>query len=306
MENQKVQHFVEVPGTTVSYPETLIRGSRPGKRVTVSAGVHSREYIGIEAVIRLTKELEPDQVCGQLRLIPAINYSGLIARSADVCPEDGENLNRDFPGDPEGGSTRRLAAFLEKEVTADSDFLIDLHSGGFCEALTPHIYFHGAAAPEVNRQSEALSAYADVTCRVRSTAKNGFYSYAGQLGVPAIILERGDCGLWSEKEVEEDLADVKNLLRYLGVLEDGVPCVRHDAQLYPTGWYEDAPVSGCWYPAKKPGDPVEKGEVLGRICDIFGKELFVYRAKDRGRILYQTASLGIEEGSPMVAYAVEG
>jgi len=303
--NEKEQYFVSVPGTAVTYPETVIYGAKPGKHVTVSAGVHSREYIGIEAVNRLAAALTPEQICGELHLLHAINYNGFIARSSDVCPEDGENLNRVFPGDADGSSTERLAAFLEKEVIASSDALIDLHSGGFCESLIPHVYFHGVASPEVNRQSEELARHVSVPYIVRSSAKNGFYSYAGQCGVPAIILERGCCGLWSEDEVLADMEDVKNMLRYLGTLQDGIDPVRYENIVLGRGWYEDAPVSGCWYPRKKVGACVHRGEVLGQIRDVFGNVLQTYLAKDDGVVLYQTASLGIEKDHPMIAYGMK-
>ena len=55
-------------------------------------------------------------------------------------------------------------------------------------------------------------------------------------------------------------------------------------------------------PAKQPGETFKEGEVLGRICDYFGRELFVYRAKMGGIILYQTISLCIMKDTPMVSY----
>lgn len=302
--NQKIQRFVNVPGTTVSYPETMIIGARPGKTVTVSAGVHSREYVGMEAVIRLAAELVPEQICGKLKLIHAVNYNGLIKRSPDVCPEDGMNLNRAFPGDEEGSSTKRLAAHLERTVIAASDVILDLHSGGFCEGLTPHVYFHGACRPEINEASREIATYVNVPYVVRSTAKNGFYSHAGQLGVPAILLERGASGLWTEEEVLADMQDVKNVLRFLGVLQDGVQAVLRTPRVLPGGIYEDAPVSGLWYPQKKVGDPVRAGEELGQIRDAFGQLLYEVTAKGDGVLLYQTVSLGIEKNRPMVAYGL--
>lgn len=55
-------------------------------------------------------------------------------------------------------------------------------------------------------------------------------------------------------------------------------------------------------PAKQPGETFKEGEVLGKICDYFGRELFVYRAKMGGIILYQTISLCIMKDTPMVSY----
>lgn len=147
--------------------------------------------------------------------------------------------------------------------------------------------------------------YAGVEYAVRSQAKNGFYSHAGTCGVPAVLIERGGCGLWTDAEVSADIADVKNILRHLGVLCDGVDPIKMSPRVFDRGIYIDAPVSGCWYPAKRVGDRVNAGDSLGRICDIFGYPLHDERAEFDGIVLYQTASLGIEKNCPMVAYAVE-
>ena len=65
----------------------------------------------------------------------------------------------------------------------------------------------------------------------------------------------------------------------------------------------DAPVSGCWYPKKQPGDRLKTGELLGEIRSIYGETLFRISAEADCVLLYQTASLGIKAGTPMIAYA---
>lgn len=155
--NSKIQHFVSVPGTKLQYPETVIYGAQEGLRVTVSAGVHCREYVGIQAVIELAGSIDPKDICGELHLVHAFNYDGLICRCSDVFPSDGKNLNRVFPGSSCGTDAERLAAFLEEAIIRRCDCIIDLHSGGGYEYLTPHVYFHGAAAPEVCARSQELA-----------------------------------------------------------------------------------------------------------------------------------------------------
>ena len=69
------------------------------------------------------------------------------------------------------------------------------------------------------------------------------------------------------------------------------------------GRYLNAPVSGCWYPKKRPGDRIRAGELLGEIRDIYAERLRSVFAEADGVVLYQTASLGIAAGTPMIAYA---
>ena len=300
--NTKKQVTYHVPDTDITIPATLLCGIKTGKSITVSAGVHSREYIGIETLIRLAQELTPEMVRGTILLLHCCNYKGFLSRSSDVMPQDGKNLNRVFPGASDGTPTQKLAAFLESEIIGHTDYLVDLHSGGFCEALIPHVYYHGAAKPSVCAESFRIAEMTSAKYLVRSEAQNGFYSHAGQCGVPAIILERGGCGLLHEEEVQQDLADVKNILRGLGFLQD-LPAKIFPHRLAQNGHYLNAPASGCWYPKKQPGDRLKTGELLGEIRSIYGETLFRISAEADGVLLYQTASLGIKAGTPMIAYA---
>ena len=283
-------------------PITEIVGAEEGEMITLSAGIHSREYIGVQALIELAQEIDPQQVRGKVILLHSCNYQGFLQRSADVVPRDGKNLNREFPGDPHGTAAQQLAVFLEQEFIQASDYLVDLHSGGFCETLTPHLYFQGTADPKVCAISHRMGELTTLPYLVESSAENGFYSWAGQRGVPAILLERGGCGLVVPAQIEEYKQDVLRILRGLGFLDDKVEEKSVTHQIITNAFYEDAPVSGCWYPSKAAGDRIRQGEVLGEIRDIFGNTLCQARAKVSGVILYQTASLGIEQGTPMIAY----
>ncbi len=132
----------------------------------------------------------------------------------------------------------------------------------------------------------------------------GAYNYAGSLGIPSILLERGHSSQWCQSLVDEDVHDVKNILRYLGVFKGQAH--RHEKTPIDVSpaIYEDAPVEGCWYPTKQPGETFREGDVLGYIKDYFGNELFRCIARQDGIILYETISLCIMKDSPMVAYGI--
>lgn len=295
-----------VPGTELHIPCTLIRGKTAGEFIVLSAGVHSREYIGIQALCELAGELDPEKIAGSIFILHCCNYEGFICRSADVVPEDGKNLNRCFPGNPEGSATERLASSLEEKIYPAADYLVDLHSGGFCESLIPHVYFQGTASAEVCAASRRMAELTSASLLVRSEAENGFYSWAGQCGVPAIILERGGCGLVVREEIEADKRDVMNILRGLGFLRDTAPVQLSEHIVIRDAYYENSPGSGCWYPKKAVGERVKKGEQLGEIRDFYGNLLQIVTAKSEGRVLYQTVSLGIEEGTPMLPTQMNG
>ena len=94
----------------------------------------------------------------------------------------------------------------------------------------------------------------------------------------------------------------ENILRGLGFLKDA-PAISYSRTMVQNDRYLDAPASGYWYPQKKPGDQIQKGELLGEIRDIYAERLRSVFAEADGVVLYQTASLGIAAGTPMIAYA---
>ena len=66
--------------------------------------------------------------------------------------------------------------------------------------------------------------------------------------------------------------------------------------------YQGVSEDGLWYPAAKPGDMVAEGALLGTIRDYNGKLRETCRAEYTGVVLYQTGSLQVTEGGPVVAY----
>lgn len=298
---EKKQVWFDIPGTELSIPCTLIAGEGKGRTVLVTAGVHCAEYVGIEAAIELSQILKPAELNGNVVILPLTNRSGFEHRTMSLVYEDGKNLNRVFPGDSEGSTADRLAYALMEGFIRHVDAYVDLHSGDGYEQLTPYVYYVGGTPAE--EASREMVRCVNVPYAVRSNCTTGgAYNVASACGVPSILIERGGMGQSSFAEVEADVEDVCNLLRHLGVL-GGAPKYR-EKQEFTQVFYEYAPDYGCWHPAKRVGERFKRDEVLGEIRDYFGNVKFTCRAQAQGLMLYQTTSLTILGGGPMVAYGV--
>ena len=216
--------------------------------------------------------------------------------------EDGKNLNRVFPGDPNGSVAEKLAYALMENFIRRADAYIDLHSGDGYEELTPYVYYVGGTRVEAASRKMAHRVVS-IPCAVRSgSVTGGAYNTASATGVPSILIERGGMGAWSESEVRADIEDVRNVLKYLGILPGEV--LSREQREFTEVVYEDAPICGCWYPTKHAGERFEAGETLGEIHDYFGNVLFTCKAQAKGMMLYQTKSLTVLKDGPMVAYGV--
>ena len=300
MPGKTVKDHIHVEGTELHVPHVLLCGEQPGPTVLITAGIHNAEYVGIQAAIELSNELDVSTLRGNVVLVPLVNRSGFENRTMSRVFEDGKNLNRVFPGNREGSEAERLAHMLFEVFIRNADAYIDLHCGDGYETLIPYCYYLGDAPAE--ETAKRMVECVNVKYVVRSHCRTGgAYNLASLHGVPSVLIERGQLSLFSREEIEADKADVCNILRRLGVLNgDWIRYPKQELLEY----NDDAPCTGCWYPEKKPGDRFRKGEKLGEIRDYFGKSLFTELAPADGVLLYQTASLNIIEKGPMVSYGV--
>lgn len=298
-------------------------GLRPGKRLVVTAGVHGCEYIGILAVSRLIQELDPGQMKGEVVFLPIANESGFYKEIKQLVPEDGINLNRAFPGAEEGSRSAKIAAAVEKYLYPGADFLVDLHSGDIHEMVVPFAFFPVAAGEMVEEEAAAAADAMTLSWRVASTAKNGLYSWAAQKGIPALLLERGGLGRWTEDEVDAYRMNLYELLVHLDILPESilesakgmdpedsegtselemVSSGKMRQKEIRTMHYLEAPGNGFWYPAVREGSRLKKGDLLGEIRSLDGSLVHRYESELDGMVFYYTLSLGVSEGEPLVAY----
>jgi predicted deacylase len=124
-------------GDDLRIPYFDVRGDQDGPRLTVLAGVHGAEYASIAAAREFVANLDVEQVSGRIVVVPVVNVPAFWARSAFVVPADGKNLNRSFPGDPNGSYSEVLAHHVFQHLVLGSDYLVDLHAGDLPEALEP-------------------------------------------------------------------------------------------------------------------------------------------------------------------------
>jgi predicted deacylase len=293
----RAEHSLVRATEEVEIPFAVIEGSRPGPRLLVTAGVHGSEFCSIETALRLTK-LRPEELSGTLIVLPILNMRGFTGRSIYVMPEDGKNLNRVFPGKPDGTVSERLAHWLVANVYPDVDAYLDLHGGDLDESLVPFSLF-----PNGSEASLALASAFGLSIAVAAGGEGYTINAAHKIGVPGIIAEVSGNGLWGEESVGEMTAGVERVMKHLGMISK---TVRPAAQAKPqtvTMWVPSAPVSGLWYPAKELSEPVTAGEQLGEIRDVFGKLLSTISSKEDGFILYRLTSLSVNKGEALLGVA---
>ena len=294
---------LELANGDIRLPATVLHGHGTGKTMLITAGVHAGEYVGIQAAIELSQKLKIEKVNGTIIIIKVMNRPAFEARNGSMGLDDGKNLNREFPGNPDGTEMERLAWAISQELQPAADYYIDLHSGDDYEKLIPYVYYAGAAAGEVVSLSRQMAEQVDVPYMVKSNvASGGSYSYAASQGIPSILIERGGMGDWTYEEVRSTRRDVRNILCHLGIYQG----LKDFRTYYPLDVadvrYQDAEENGLWYPFKKVGDMIQEGDILGEVRDYEGNVKEVSVAEFDGVLLYQCGTLQVLGNGPMVTY----
>lgn len=237
----KQQGYLRVPYShnlggwaNVMIPITLIARGK-GPTVLVLGGNHGDEYQGQVAIMKLARSIRDGQVNGRLILIPSLNFPAALA-STRLSPIDGMNLNRAFPGHPEGSVTSQIAHYLSSVLFPISDAVIDIHSGGRSMEFVPCSHMH-VVSDRTQRQSmlDAMLAWNTDFCFLYTDiAGSGLLPVEAESQGKTVVTTELGGGESIPASVHRIAHDgLVNVLRHLKVLE-GDPQSRSSQGLAPS------------------------------------------------------------------------
>ncbi|MFF7263913.1 succinylglutamate desuccinylase/aspartoacylase family protein [Streptomyces sp. NPDC008159] len=293
---------------TVEVPLILVNGSRPGPRVVITGGVHGGEFIGVDATTRLAGLLEPDEVAGQVVICPVSNPPAVYGGRLNISPLDGVNINRVFPGDPDGGPTDRMAAWLFAHLVDGADAYVDLHSGGIDQHLLDFVGYRRTGDPELDAKNRALAHAVGYERVIFGTSPEGGNSHAAanRQGIPAILVETGQLGDRESATTDRLLDALHRILHHLGVIE--APQHLAPVTVQPRDWMwtgeVESPTTGLWYPDAVTGDDVTEEQTIGRIIDPVAGTEHKVTANATGTIIYGMNGLTVRPGTHLAAIAI--
>lgn len=304
---QKASGWIDVDATT-KIPVSVVHGAGDGATLALIAGTHGYEYTSIIALQQLLPKLDPSRMKGSVILVHIANPPTFYGRRIYYGP-DGKNLNRLYPGDPNGTISERIAHAITTQVIDQSTHLADMHCGDGNESLRPYSYWMTGGDERVDAASrEMVLAFGldhIVIDRSRPTdPKKSIYTSTTAIvrGKPSITVESGGMGLTDDASVGAQEAGALSLLAHLGIMD--APSIRVTNPV----WYERtevlrAPATGVWRPVADKMHTVAKGALVGRILDPFGNVLHEVRAPFAGEMLYVVGTPPVTEGEPLAFVA---
>ncbi|MBP0463060.1 succinylglutamate desuccinylase/aspartoacylase family protein [Roseomonas sp. PWR1] len=245
-----------------------------GPTAFFSSGNHGDEYEGQVALTNLIKWLEPGMIKGRVIMLPMANYpAALIGRR--VSPIDDLNMNRIFPGDPDGTVTRQIAHYIDSELITRADLVIDLHSGGSSLNYIPTALAKQSADPALYaKQLAALRAFGAPYTYIQGGAQGQggdqtLGSGADRRGRISLGTELGGAGAVNASGLAIAERGLRNLLVHLGILgrEHWVepPVATRFLDVRGPEMYVYAPENGVFEPLVELGDEVVPGTPAARI-----------------------------------------
>jgi predicted deacylase len=190
-----------------------------GPTLFLMSGNHGDEYEGQVTLTKLIQTLEPDAVRGRIILLPMANYPAANA-GLRTSPIDDGNLNRSFPGDPEGSVTETIAHYIEHVLLEMADFAIDLHSGGSSLHYLPTVLFSEREDPAENATILKMMREfgAPYACKFARSRANVCSSAARRQGTALITVEMGGSGMVSMDSLKVAEAGVLRVMASFGFL----------------------------------------------------------------------------------------
>ncbi|MCU1525073.1 MAG: hypothetical protein JWO18_1967 [Microbacteriaceae bacterium] len=302
----KKLHIPELGERGIDIPYYEIKGRREGPQLTALAGVHGTEYASIAAAREFVRDLDPDAVSGTIVVVPIVSVTSFWARSPFVVPEDGKNLNRCFPGDPNGTFTDILAHHVFETFIRGADFMVDMHCGDLPEALEPLAIFEESPVTDASREMAIAYGLGHIVHQRAELQTGGGRSYgsASQIGIPGFVAESGQKGLLERDAIDRHVAGLTNLARFVGVL-DGDPWPRREVREHRGVRTLRAERAGWWESSVELGVPVEAGDLLGTLSEVWGSGVMQIRAPEAGTPLFLTTNPAVSFDGVLLGIALD-
>ncbi|MCP4171379.1 MAG: succinylglutamate desuccinylase [Fuerstiella sp.] len=242
----------------------------------ITGGVHGDEFEPIQAITRLIDVFghRSDRLNGRLTLVPCVNEAAFLR--GHRCADDGLDLARTCPGNPNGSITKQTAWALSSLIRS-ADYYIDLHTGGTEFSLYPLAGYVLHADRNILEQQRSMAQAFNLPV-IWGTAANlqgRSLSVARDAGVPAIYCEYLGSATCSLDGVDAYVEGCMNVMANLGMIERRVTesKIQHivEDDRPESGHLQvcnPSPVTGYFEPSVQLGQKIEVGQPLGTVYDL--------------------------------------
>lgn len=271
------------------------RGKKPGPTLLLTAGIHGDEIIGVEVLRRLLKSRRLVKLQGTLIVVPVVCMPAFLSRTRYL--PDRRDLNRLFPGSPEGSLGSRLASTFLSEVVDKCTHSIDFHAGAVGRPNLPQI----RTSPDDAVGLEMAKAFRPPVVAENPLREGSLRSELRKRDIPTILYEAGEAFRLDQSAVRYALRGVFGVMEYLEMIAP--PKSRKEPKTRTvvakgTGWVR-APRGGIFTALKDLGNAISAGTKLGHVADPFGRQEITITSAVDGIIIGLTREATADEGDAL-------
>ncbi len=285
----------------------------PGPVVWLTACSHGDEVSGIVVIQEIFKTIRNRLKCGEVHAFPLMNPLGFESGIRHITMS-GEDLNRSFPGNPNGSLGERIAhTIFETIVETKPSLVVDFHTD-WIESIPYVLLDHDPGKPHKGIYRKALKAakQAGLCLIVDDEELNESLSFNLLLrDIPALTFELGKPNIVSESNVTYGVEAIWNILADLGMIEPRDTPFRYPL---PTEYGHGKPLKYLEKPygsrtgiirfLAKPGNVVKAGQALAKIVNAFGRPQETMTAINDGIVLGHSDSSVAFPGVPIMAFGI--
>lgn len=268
------------------------RAIADGPVVFVTAALHGDEINGTGAIHQLVQDDEFQLLKGSVILIPVLNLPA-FDRHSRYLP-DRRDLNRSFPGSPDGSLANRMASTIFNEIIPRCDYGIDLHTAPIRRTNYPNIR-GDLTDPQVRMLAESFGAEIIIN---NKGPKGSWRREACNAGCPTIIMEGGEVWKVEPGIVKTTIRGLKNVFRKLEMLDSPEDSPDYQIIIEKSKWIR-ADRGGFLNFHIKPGDIIEKGQALATSTTLLGREQSTLFAPFNAVVIGMTSLPAISPGEPI-------
>ena len=229
---------------------------------------------------------------------PVVNIEGFVKQSRYIA--DRRDLNRYFPGDPEGVTPARFAYKLFNNIILKCDALIDLHTGSYYRSNLPQLradMTNGAVA-------EIVDKFGALTV-LHSAGTDGMLRNASSAaGIPAVTMEIGGPLALDPEDVSFGVNAVNTFLGEVGMIRRTRILSTPQPVFYESKWLI-AESSGILLTDVALGSRVKTGEQIARIINPVSNEEKAVKAPFAGKVLGKAQNQFVSAGYIIFRIGIE-
>lgn len=282
-------------------PVHVLKGSKPGPTVGITAAIHGNEVNGISAIHRLYRRLNPQSLTGTVVAAAPVNLPGYFRNQREYS--DGKDLNRAFPGKPDGTESQVFAHAVLQGIVRHFDVLLDLHTASFGRINSLYI-----RADMTRAKTAELARVIRPQIIVHNKSGDGTLRDAAEdLGIHAITIEIGNPQRAQEGMVRSSSAGLREVLEHLGMVEpdDETPAPIETVECNRSYWlYTDG--GGFLEIFVGLRDRLTQGQPVAQLLNEWGEVHRTYHAPEDGVVVGMATNPVASTGSRILHLGLEG